>query len=271
MLRSVLLLAMLLLAGLAEAAAPAPQKPVRVLFVGNSLTYVNNLPAMFVALAKSAGRPVEARMLVRGGHTLSQHLASGVLTPELLTSIDQLVLQERGGDLVCADYSPASTESCERSRNAYGQLAKLARAAGATPILLGTYQTQEDASERMQESEAELARQLGIEAVLVSEDLRMAMSRRPGSDWLAADFHPGEQASMLMAIKLYRTVFGEFPRAADVVVEGEDYDKDAKFTALEVLAEPRSDTTRRFPRKQIVALIADARRTHPPKQAASLR
>ena len=32
-----------------------------VLFIGNSLTYVNNLPAMFVALAKSAGKPVEVR------------------------------------------------------------------------------------------------------------------------------------------------------------------------------------------------------------------
>jgi hypothetical protein len=123
----------------------------------------------------------------------------------------------------------------------------------------------------MQEMEAELARQLGIGAVPVSEDLRMAMLRRPGSDWLAADFHPGEQASMLMAIKLYREVFGEFPKAADLVVEGEDYGKDARFTGLEVVAEPRSGTTRVFPRQQIVALIADARRAHPPTQAASLR
>lgn len=262
---------MLLLAGFAQAAAPKPAKPVRVLFVGNSLTYVNNLPAMFVALAKSTGKPVEAGMLVRGGHTLSKHLASGVLTPELLRSVDAVVLQERGGDLLCADYSAEASGSCERSRDAYTQLAKRIRAAGAKPILLGTYQPDDTASQRLQEAEVALARELGIEAVPVSEDLRLAMARRPGPDWLAADFHPGEQASMLMAIKLYRAVFGEYPKATELVVEGEDYDKDAHFTALEVLAEPRAGATRRFPRARIVALIADARGTHAPKPAALLR
>ncbi len=40
---------------------------LRVLFVGNSLVYVGNLPAVFDALARRNGRPVQSDMLVKGG------------------------------------------------------------------------------------------------------------------------------------------------------------------------------------------------------------
>lgn len=48
---------------------PADEKPVRVLFIGNSYTYYNNLPSMISTL--SGGR-IEARMVVRGGANLQQ-------------------------------------------------------------------------------------------------------------------------------------------------------------------------------------------------------
>ena len=47
-------------------------KPLRVLFVGNSYTYYNNLPEMVAAIAASAGVRMEVRMVARGGATLQQ-------------------------------------------------------------------------------------------------------------------------------------------------------------------------------------------------------
>lgn len=47
-------------------------KPLRVLFVGNSYTYYNNLPELVSGLAASAGVKMETRMIARGGATLSQ-------------------------------------------------------------------------------------------------------------------------------------------------------------------------------------------------------
>ncbi len=45
----------------------------RVLFIGNSYTYFNNLPAMVSALGRASGHPIETTMIVRGGATLDVH------------------------------------------------------------------------------------------------------------------------------------------------------------------------------------------------------
>jgi hypothetical protein len=256
MFRSSCLLALLLCAGLASA-KDAPVKPTRVLFVGNSLTYVHNLPAMFTALAQSQGHQVEAAMLVRGGETLTQHLESGVLTPQLLSKYDKVVLQERGGDLVCAEYSPEIIEHCEASRAAYARLVQQVRAAGAEPILLGTSQLLPGASRQMQENEIQLGRELGATTIAISETVRHAMEKRPSADWLSPDYHPGEEQTLLVSIELYRALFGSLPQPRDVLVKGEDYGAGAHFTGLEVLPEPRSDAMRASSAARIATLLGD--------------
>jgi hypothetical protein len=56
------------------AAAPVAQaSPQRVLFVGNSLTAANDLPAMVAALARGAGRPIDADVRAPGGFALEDH------------------------------------------------------------------------------------------------------------------------------------------------------------------------------------------------------
>jgi hypothetical protein len=256
MFRSSCLLALLLCAGLASA-KDAPAKPTRVLFVGNSVTYVHNLPAMFTALAQSQGHEVEAAMLVRGGETLTQHLESGVLTPQVLSKYDKVVLQERGGDLVCADFPPEFIARCQSSREAYATLVKQVRAAGAEPILLGTFQPDPAASRQMQENEAQLGRELGATTVVVSETVRHAIEKRPSADWNAPDHHPGEEQTLLVSIELYRAIFGRLPQARDVLVKGEDYAAGAHFTGLEVLPEPRGDAMRASSAARIATLLGD--------------
>ncbi len=69
---------------------------LKVLFVGNSHTYFNNMPILFDSLSKSAGRPVITGMSAPGGYTLQQHST----TPATLNKIEQgnwhyVVLQEQ--------------------------------------------------------------------------------------------------------------------------------------------------------------------------------
>jgi hypothetical protein len=260
MFRTLFLCLTLLFATTAIGQAPAA-KPTRVLFVGNSITYVNNLPAMFVALAASQGKPVEATMLVRGGETLSGHLASGLLTSKLVSGFDELVLQERGGDLICAGYNAAVVESCRKSHEAHVQLRKMARDGGVETILLGTFQIG-PASKAIEEKEAELALELDVAHVPISEDLRRGREERPSAEWLNADgMHPGDELTMLMAIKLYAVVFGELPQAREVLVRGERYnDGHAQFSGKELLVEPRGDATRSFSRERMAVLLAEAAR-----------
>jgi hypothetical protein len=50
-------------------------QPIKVLFIGNSYTYVNNLPSLLTQLAASTSKPktLETQMLALGGATLKTH------------------------------------------------------------------------------------------------------------------------------------------------------------------------------------------------------
>jgi hypothetical protein len=57
---------------------PAPESGApRVLFVGNSLTEGNHLPAMVAALARASGQPLEVEAVTRGGFSLEDHWNQG--------------------------------------------------------------------------------------------------------------------------------------------------------------------------------------------------
>jgi len=53
---------------------------LRVLFIGNSYTFVNDLPAMLARIAATAGTPptIAVDQIVQGGHRLQQHWNDGI-------------------------------------------------------------------------------------------------------------------------------------------------------------------------------------------------
>ena len=76
---------------------PAP-KEYRVLLVGNSLTYTNNLPALLRAVGASQGTPITTETYVAPGGTLSERWRDGNAADALRTrKFDVVVLQEIGG------------------------------------------------------------------------------------------------------------------------------------------------------------------------------
>ncbi|MDP2360506.1 MAG: hypothetical protein Q8O14_07120 [bacterium] len=62
-----------LLLGLSPAGPARGQDSLAVLFIGNSHTYVNDLPALVEGLAAAAGRPLATGRSLIGGYTLDQH------------------------------------------------------------------------------------------------------------------------------------------------------------------------------------------------------
>jgi hypothetical protein len=53
------------------------ERPLRVLFIGNSYTYFNNLPRLLEQVSRSAGKPIETKMVVEGGATLQDQWGKG--------------------------------------------------------------------------------------------------------------------------------------------------------------------------------------------------
>jgi len=191
------------------AGTTAPASPQRVLFVGNSLTYVGNLPATFAAMANANGHAVHTAMIVEGGATLDQRVADGSVQRALAGYRPALlVLQERGGDLLCMP----TEEACTQSSRAIQVLAQAGRDAGAKVVLLGSYQAHPRASAELVEKEAAAAEQAGIAYVEISESLRRLSGEAPALAWYHVDgMHPGPALTLLDTIQLYRTLFGAIP------------------------------------------------------------
>ena len=69
-------LVLLLLTGCAISQSESiPNTPLRVLFIGNSYTFYNDLPGLLVELVRSGGLDIEVEMAAEAGWTLADHAA----------------------------------------------------------------------------------------------------------------------------------------------------------------------------------------------------
>jgi hypothetical protein len=79
---------------LSALAVRADAPPVRVLFIGNSLTYANDLPAMVRRIADVDGRKVVTETIALPNHSLEDHLGTPRLDAALAKQWDFVVLQQ---------------------------------------------------------------------------------------------------------------------------------------------------------------------------------
>ena len=223
------LLLALTASGLVLGAAPAKTPPRAVLFIGNSLTYVGNTPAVFDALAAANGLAVSSDMIVKGGATLTQRVDDGSVAKAFAARrYSAVVLQERGGDFMCA-FGP---DSCVQSRSALRALASMARKNGAEVYLLGTYQENAKASAALVAAESEAAGELGIPYLAVSQRLQALRSAMPARDWFAPDgMHPGPALALLNATLVYRAVLKAPPKPMAFTVRAPIYGTSSGLTA----------------------------------------
>ena len=111
---------------------PSAEKPLRLLFIGNSATYKNTLPESLCALATEAGYPMEVASRTPGGYTLTQHAdASTEHGESVLRAIaeghDAVFLQDNGNCI-------SSPEMSDAAREAFATLCGAIRAAGSQPM-----------------------------------------------------------------------------------------------------------------------------------------
>lgn len=224
------LLVLLLSVALSACAHAGHRAPIRLLFVGNSLTYVGNLPGVLEAISASNGKAVVTEMLVKGGATLSDRAKDSSVRKALgAAHYDFVVLQERGGDVFCFGTGLQSAQDCDSWR-AHIELGRAALVHGAQPVVLGSYQQLESASQALEEKERALAEQIGAVYIPVSERFRRSQVQLPEGEWFNADnMHPGPDLVLLEAVCLYRAIFGSAPKASELTADKPMYGPDAHF------------------------------------------
>jgi hypothetical protein len=123
-----LLVAALLLGCGGDARADAEPTSLRVLFVGNSLTATNDLPAQVSWLARQTERRLEYRTIAVGGYNLEDHWNLGEARRELAAGSWDVVVMQQGPSAL-----PESQADLRRWATTF---ADAARAAGTRPALL---------------------------------------------------------------------------------------------------------------------------------------
>lgn len=56
-----------------DSSGPVGTAPLRVLFIGNSLTYTNDLPGMVAAIARASGESIETEMVAEPNFSIEDH------------------------------------------------------------------------------------------------------------------------------------------------------------------------------------------------------
>lgn len=218
-----------LLLGLAALLAPfavvhaqdAAPRAYRVLLVGNSLTYTNNLPALLRAVGASQGATIATETYAAPGGTLDDRWDEGHVAAALRArKFDAVVLQEQGGHLAAcmASLQEQRKAPCAASAQAYREFAELASAGGAKVLLFGTWGPDERWQGKLDRSVRMLAKQNDAQVFDAAGALVALRKAKPEIKLYPDGTHPSTLASVMLALALYRDVTGNAPVAKDLRV-----------------------------------------------------
>lgn len=191
---------------------------LHLLFVGNSLTYVNNLPGILEALADSAHEPLlETRMVAKPDYSLEDHWNDG----EARTTIGA-----GGWTVVVLQQGPSSLES---SRALLLQFVKAFAdpigKASARPALYQVWPTIDRTTDFARANESYRLAAASVNGILfpVGEAWLAAMRRDPTLPLYAFDgLHPSVEGSYLAALVIYATLYDKSPVGLPAVLRRRD-------------------------------------------------
>lgn len=197
---------------LACSGAP-PSSPVvpsaggaRVLFVGNSLTEGNGLPAMVQSLARQAGEALTVEAVTFGGYALEDHWREGSARRAIARGGWRYVVLQQGPSSL-----PESRDSLVTWAGRFNQEI---RQAGGRPALYSVWPDSSRARffDDVSESYRLAAERTDGLLLPAGEAWRAAWRRQPSLSLYASDaFHPNVRGSYLAALVICAQVLGRSP------------------------------------------------------------
>ena len=178
----------------------------RVLFIGNSLTQANDLPAMVETLSRQAGTPVDTATVAVGGFSLEDHWNQGTA---------QRRIADGGWSIVVLQQGPSSLpENQANLRDWTARFDTVIRASGARTALYMVWpeSNRREAFDAVSGSYARAAEGVGGMLFPVGEAWRAAWRRDPDVPLYGPDgFHPTATGTYLAALVIYQQISGRSP------------------------------------------------------------
>lgn len=197
---------------------PAAGETPRILFVGNSHTFSNDLPTLFSEVAAAMGHPSDVQEVTEGYYTLSQYADN---TDELGAALEQklagehwdfVFLQENTNDAFAyaeENMLPAASSLDEKIRAAGGQTALLMT---WTPKDGASIFTPEQVQAVLAQNLIQVSSQLGSLLVPGGVAFMRCIEQYPGIGlWAEDGMHPSLEGSYLAACLAYAVIFQESP------------------------------------------------------------
>lgn len=179
---------------------PDPSATIRILFVGNSLTYVNDLPGMVKALADSAGiAGVQTAQVAKPDYALQDHWNDGQARSVIARGGWHVVVMQQGPSAVAANRA--------NLRQWVATFSDLIRSKGGEPALYQIWPQQVNFSDFDASSESYRLAALDVQGAFLQAGnaWRAAWARDPALVLYASDgLHASVAGTYLAAL----TVFG---------------------------------------------------------------
>lgn len=194
---------------LAAPAGGGQAPPLRVLFVGNSLTAANDLPAYVGALAAARGRTLDAKTIAPGGYSLEDHWNGGIAPADLASGSWDVIVMQQG---------PSALRESEANLKVWAtRFADAARAVGTTPALLTVWPESYRFGELGAVMGSYRRSAKAARAVLLpaGDAWRAAWSCRGSLPLYGQDgFHPSRLGTYLAALVVWARLFHDSPSRA---------------------------------------------------------
>lgn len=233
-----------------DGAVPDAGAPLRVLFVGNSYTNYNDLPAVVRALGAANGFPIESESILLNGGQLADHwLTTGARERIEAGGLDAVVMQGQ------------SVEPILDAKSFYGYATEFANAidaAGAEGVWYATWArregdmfyadtgyTPESMTTGLENGYEFAARMHGDPVARVGAAFQIALDEIPGVELYMIDgSHPSPAATLLAACLITQAITGETPIVPDPAPLEVPFDLATELCAI--APRVRCDTTEGF-------------------------
>ncbi|HVR44264.1 MAG TPA: SGNH/GDSL hydrolase family protein [Thermoanaerobaculia bacterium] len=200
------LLLPLLLAAVPLFAQLPERPPRRVLFIGNSLTAGNDLPAMLCRMAEAVGTTLECAAETHPNYALNDHGRRGNARRRVSSGTWDLVIMQQG---------PSSLPDSRDFLIAWSEeWAKEIRKRGGRAALLTVWPSRQRERDfaRVIESYRRAAARSGALLIPAGKVWRALLERDPSIPLYGEDgFHPSPTGTWAAALTAYAAIFGSIP------------------------------------------------------------
>ena len=202
-------------AAVKEPAAPAPKAgSLRVLFVGNSLTYANDLPGMVRDIAAASGESLDAEVVTIGGANLDDLWAEGRAPKALGRGGFRFVVLQQGptSSLEGREMLIASSRRIAAEAERVGTRMAFYMVWPDAAYVESSHQSLPEAFAAVSGSYSAASRAVNGLLLPAGDAWQAALRKDPSLPFYGPDrFHPSPLGTLLAAITVYQGLFGHPP------------------------------------------------------------